>query len=175
MAVEGVEAALALATPEGWRPAANLRAGDFVVTTGGVVPVRAVFRSVLGAGMPFGLWPVAVPAGVLGNAGPVLLPADQRVAVGADGGMVLLPARALEHWRGIARVAPAGQEVLRLTFDAPQLVIAAGMLFACAGDGARGLGDALAPGLPEAREIIACRIGFDAGRGMRQAALAKRR
>lgn len=174
-AVEGVVAGLPVATPDGWRLAGTLRQGDPVVTLGGTAPLRGVFRATLGAGMARALWPLAVPQGALGNPVALLLPADQRVALGADGGMMLLPARALCHWRGIAPVRPAGQVVVALHFDAPQVVVAAGMLFGCAGDYARGAGGTLAPGLPEAREIVACRIAFDAGRALGQAARAKRR
>lgn len=163
-AVEGVAAGLPVATPDGWRLAGTLRQGDPVVTLGGTAPLRGVFRATLGAGMARALWPLVVPQGALGNPVALLLPVDQRLAVGADGGMMLLPARALHHWRGIAAVPPAGQ-----------VVVAAGMLFACAGDDARRTGGILAPGLPEAREIVARRIAFDAGRALGQAARAKRR
>lgn len=160
-----------MATAAGWRLAGALAVGEQVVTLGGLAALRAVFRVRLVAGMERGFWPLSLPAGALGNAVPLVLPPDQRVVVGADGGMMLLPARALEHWRGVARVAPDGRAVVRLCFDRPQVVVGAGLLFACGGTGA----SLLAPGLPEAREMVATRIAFDAGRGLRQAARAKRR
>lgn len=179
-AVEGVEAGLPVATARGWRAAGALRAGEAIVTLGGLAVLRGVARSCLGAGMKRAFWPLALPAGALGNAVGMILPADQRIALGMDGGVMLLPARALEHWRGAGRVAPDGRAVVRLWFDRPQVVVAAGLHFACGGTGpdsaeaGAGAGP-LSPGVPEAREIMALRIAFDAGRGLAQAALAKRR
>ena len=168
--VEGVEAGLPVATLSGWCPSGALRAGARVVTVGGHAPLRGVFRARLSAGGERGLWPLALPAGALGNPVGIVLPPDQRVAVGTDGGAVLMPARALEHWRGVARMVPDGRAVVRLCFDCPQVVVGAGVLFSC-GDGA----GIVAPGLPEAREIVARHIAFDAGRALGQAARVKRR
>lgn len=135
----GVHAATLIATDHGWVAAAELRPGDRVVTfDNGLQRLCAVGAGLLrspGSGLPHGARPLLVPAGALGNRRPLTLLPGQSVLVGSAAAealfgdpFALVPAAALEGWRGIARIdAAAPVEVRFLDFDRDEIVYAEGM------------------------------------------------
>jgi hypothetical protein len=113
----GIVAGTRIATAMGWRPVEALAAGDLVMTFDhGLRPVVAVHRSQLFAGRnacPRHMMPLAVPEGALGNASPMLLLPEQTVLVESDlaeavfgDPFAVIPAAALEGYRGIDRITP---------------------------------------------------------------------
>ncbi|GAA0293985.1 Hint domain-containing protein [Rhodovulum strictum] len=136
----GFVAGTEIATTTGWRAVEALAPGDRVLTFDhGSQPVRAVQRGFLWRGWtpcPAPLWPLLVPAGVLGNSTPLTLLAEQSVLVESDlaedlygDPFVLLPARYLEDALGIERVAPRlgmPVEVIVPLFDRPEIALANG-------------------------------------------------
>lgn len=183
---EGLLSGTPIATPQGWCCAGTLVAGDNVLTfEGGVQPLTHVPRLSLSADVPPVYWPLLVPAFAFGNRAPLLVLPDQKLLIEADRAEVLygepfalVPAVALDGWRGVARhrlVDPVS--VVQLGFDAPQIVYASrGLLMACAGDALSGFGATdpvtlgpVALGLEEARELIACIVAEEAGVDLRQA------
>jgi hypothetical protein len=162
----GVEAASLLATPSGWQAAGRLRVGDRLLTLGsGPLPITA--RVCIACTEA-----VLLPAGALGNRADMVLPADQRVAIDSDlsdDPVVMLPLRALVDWRGITLIR-SETAVLCFHLPRPEVIYAGpGLLLSCAGSE----GIAPLPDLsgPSARQLVACLIGYEAGRAMAQAAL----
>jgi len=140
----GMVAGTRVATPAGWRPVEAIVAGDRVLTCdAGMQPVIQVTRCPLWQGTepcPRHLWPLAVPAGALGNAQPLMLLPGQAVVVESDVALalygeshVLVPAAALDGFRGIERAQPqAPVEVVTLHFARAQVIYtAAGVLTHC--------------------------------------------
>ena len=187
---EGMLEGTQIATPEGWRAVERLAPGDRVLTfDGGPHAVIAVQTARVEAGRaawPRPHWPLEVPDGALGNRGvlrllpcqPVLLESDLAEDMFGDP-FALVPAAALEGWRGIARVAPRPQEtahILILPTDA--VIYAAGnALIYCPADSSAGLpgfGEDRAGYVPlslaSAREFVACLIAEDIGAALRGAA-----
>lgn len=146
----GLVAGTKVATPLGWRPVEGLVPGDRVLTFDrGMQDLRAVHRRTIltegRAGRNTAHWPLAVPQGVLGNRETMLLLPQQPVIVESDAAemiygdpFAMIPAAALEGYRGITRVEPAGQfNVISLEFAQDEVVFAnVGALFHCpvAGD-----------------------------------------
>lgn len=134
---EGFAADTLVATETGWQRAADLHPGDRIVTfDNGLQPLRRVLRGRMDAAQPF-----AVPAGALGNRRPMLLLPGQSVLIETDRAeelygdpFALIPAAALEGWKGIARLpAETEVEVVFLEFDGDEVVYAEGMaLIRCA-------------------------------------------
>ena len=134
----GFYASTPVQTAFGWTAASDLGPGDLVMTRDmGLVPVAKVHTEHRQA-----LWSVHVPAGALGNAGPVMLPPGQPLLIQTDWAMpfsgddlALGPATALEGWRGIAPHVPAeAQPVLQLTLDQPAILfIGPGLMAGCDG------------------------------------------
>jgi Hint domain len=135
---EGIASGTLIATEQGWLPIEQVRVGCNVLTfDNGAATVLAIDRRVLWRGQgicPKGMWPLAVPAGVLGNRRAMLLLPDQNVMLESDlaemlfgDPFALVPAAALEGYRGIARVCPHGAiEIVSLRFAEDQLVYANG-------------------------------------------------
>ncbi len=135
---EGIASGTLIATDKGWRPVQMLAVGDMVLTfDNGGERVLEVSRRVLWRGQgvcPRALWPLAVPAGVLGNRRAMLLLPDQNVMIESDLAEVLfgdpfalLPAAALQGYFGITRVCPHGTiEVVAIRFAEDQVVYANG-------------------------------------------------
>lgn len=114
---EGIVAGTRIATTIGWRPVESLAPGDMVMTFDhGMRPVIRIERLALWSGhspCPRHLRPLAVPVGALGNSAPMLLLPEQTVLVESDlaetvfgDPFVLIPAAALDGYRGIGQVAP---------------------------------------------------------------------
>lgn len=173
----GVFPATEVATPEGWRPAGDLAAGDAILTVGrgaqGIVEVCA--------GSPGTI--LHLPTGALGNRVAMDLPAGQGLLLEAELAedlgeepFAVIPALSLSGWRGVVQREAADKSV-RLILPQPGLIYAGpGLLLACAG---RQSLEALvrSPGLAalslaSARALVACLIAEEAGLILsRQAAL----
>lgn len=194
---DGLFATTPLATPDGWCPAGALSPGDPVLTfDGGIQPVTALYTAPFHEG-PLALWPLRVPVGALDNRDEITLLPQQKLLLECDlaedlfgDPFALIPAEALEHWRGIARFRPGpAEEIVQLRFDRPQIVYASrGVLLSCAGEGWAGeewpeenwpevnwpeadwsLSD---PGhtvctLTQARHLVACLMAEEAGAALR--------
>lgn len=140
----GIVAGTMVATESGWRPVEKVAAGDLVLTFDeGLRPVRHVRRRFCWSAeidYPESLWPLFVPAGALGNKSELYMLPNQNVMIESDAAediwgdpFAVVPAAALDGYRGIARVCPMGQlEVITLHFDLDQIVFAnVGALFFC--------------------------------------------
>lgn len=135
---EGIVAGTQIATAMGWRPVEAIAVGDMVMTFDhGLRPVVAVHRSHLYAGRnacPRHMMPIAVPEGALGNAAPMLLLPEQNVLVESDlaeavfgDPFALVPAAALEGYRGIDRITPHQRvEIVVLQFAEDEVIYANG-------------------------------------------------
>lgn len=142
----GIISGTKVATTIGWRPVEAIAAGDMVLTfDGGLQPVAEVRRRVVWGGgrEDHRHWPLHVPAGAMGNARPMLLLPDQTVLVESDAAeeltgdpFALIPARALDGFRGIAPAAPAMRlEIVQLAFETDEIVFAnVGALVYCPAD-----------------------------------------
>ncbi|MBC7146636.1 MAG: Hint domain-containing protein [Thioclava marina] len=179
---EGIVAGTQIATQMGWRPVEAIAAGDMVMTFDhGLLPVAAVKRSQLwisGRACPSQLKPLAVPVGALGNKTPMLLLPEQPVLVESDMAealfgdpFALIPAAALEGYRGIDRITPHQRvEVVVLEFEHDQVIYAngAGMVH-CASVHAGGIANLFDEEMPSyetlplemARSIVAGLIDED--------------
>lgn len=131
----GLIAGTQVETAEGWKTVERVRTGEKVHTyDGGLRPVRRIERTVFGAEVrqvfPDGL--LMVPGGALDNCDAFYLLPDQHVllesviaaeVLGAPS--TLVPAAALEGYRGIMRVMPVDLiEVITLLFDEEEVVFA---------------------------------------------------
>jgi len=138
----GMMAGTKVATAIGWRPVEAVAAGDMVLTfDGGMQPVKEVVRRQYWCtdSDPED-WPLRVPAGALGNRGDmhvlprqlILVESDTAEAVLGDP-FALIPAAALDGFRGITRVRPGEVvEAIELRFEAEEIVYAnIGALFLC--------------------------------------------
>lgn len=175
-------------TATGWVAMADLCEGDLVVTRdqglSQVISIRAETRAAL--------WDVLFPQGALGNDAKVILPPGQPVLVETafalpftGDAMALLPAAALEGWRGIAAHVPASAApILQMRLSRPGLIQAGpGLFVAVKGTQTREV-DLIRllfaaperPVLPlaAARHLVAAMVAEDTGHGLRtggQAAL----
>ena len=135
---EGIAAGTLVATEQGWIPVEHLRPGMQALTfDNGAATVLDVKRQTLWRGTgpcPRGMWPLAVPALVLGNRRVMLLLPDQNVMLESDlaemlfgDPFALVPAAALDGYRGIARVCPhSAIDVVSVRFAEDQLIYANG-------------------------------------------------
>jgi hypothetical protein len=141
--LRGHLACTALATPSGWTPVLDLRAGDRVLTfEDGPRQICRLVQTLPSPALPPPCWPLHVPAWALDNRSDLRLLPDQPVLLETDlaeqlygDPFALVPAEALEGWRGISRCAPLGGEVVvEIWFERPQVVYASrGVLLACPG------------------------------------------
>ncbi len=140
----GLVAGTKVATPIGWRVIEGIVTGDRVLTfDGGMQRVVAVRRQVIysdHSDRDPETWPLHVPAGMLGNRADMTLMCEQAVLVESDAAeeifgdpFAMIPALALEGYRGITRVAPPARlEVITLVFEQDEVVFAnIGALFFC--------------------------------------------
>lgn len=135
---EGITSGTLVATEQGWLPIEQVRLGCEVLTfDNGAATVLNIERRILWPGQgacPKGMWPLAVPAGVLGNRRAMLLLPDQNVMLESDlaemlfgDPFALVPAAALEGYRDITRICPhSAIEIVSLRFAEDQLVYANG-------------------------------------------------
>lgn len=140
----GLVAGTLVETDAGWRAVELLRVGDNVQTfDGGLRQVRRVERAYYGETHGgYALDGVLyVPGGTIGNCDEMVLMPHQQVMVmsrvteeflGVP--MVLLPASALDGYRGISRMAVDGLvEAITLGFDDEEIVYAnSGVMLQCA-------------------------------------------
>jgi hypothetical protein len=134
----GLYASTTVQTAFGWRFAGDIAVGDLVMTRdAGLVPVLQVATEFRPA-----LWSVLLPEAALGNAQHVILPPGQPVLIRSRFAMpfsgddlALLPATALEGWRGITPHVPARIEpILQFRLDRPGLISAGpGLHLGCDG------------------------------------------
>ena len=179
---EGILAVTQIATPQGWRPAGSLLPGMLVLTfDNGPQPVSSVALVPLGAG-PSSLWPLLVPAWSLDNREDVILLPEQKILIEADiaedlygDPFALIPAQALEGWRGITRLRPPEQAgVVQFGFDVPQIVYASrGLLLSCPGDPMTDVAWPEALHTPysaaQAQHLVACLMAEETGAALREA------
>lgn len=135
---EGIVSGNLIATESGWVCVEAISAGDKVLTfDNGVDRVLDVSRKELWNGRgacPRVMWPLAVPAGALGNCRAMLVLPYQNVMLESDMAeelfgdpFALVPASALEGYRGITRVCPAGKiEIISMRFAEDQVVYSNG-------------------------------------------------
>ena len=114
----GLYAATPVLTAFGWRCMADLAPGDLVLTgDSGLAAVRLIRPDLRAA-----LWSVLVPPGALGNETAILLPPGQPVLIESrfalpfcGEAVALVPATALEGWRGIIpHVPPQPEPILHI-------------------------------------------------------------
>lgn len=132
----GIIAGTRVATAMGWRDIAALQEGDEVLTfDAGLQPLKAVKSRPLWSGdgpCPRQFWPLAVPAGAIENAKPMMVTRQQGVMLESDVAetvfgdpFALIPAQALEGVHGIEPVYPTDRiEVITLHFDTDQVIFA---------------------------------------------------
>lgn len=140
----GLIAGTLVETAAGWRRVELLRVGDRMHTyDGGLRQLRRVERTYYGAEHGgYGLEGVLhVPGGALDNCEDVFVMPDQMLMIESQVAAellgtvpVLMPASALEGYRGIARQQPRGLiEAIMLGFDDEEVVFAnSGLLAHCA-------------------------------------------
>lgn len=135
-AASGLVAGTRVATRMGWRPVEAIAVGDEVLTFDhGLQTVIEVRREAVWTGTtacPQHLWPLVVPANALGNLKETSLLPEQHVLVESDAAddflgdpFAMLPAAALEGFRGIRREEPADMiEVVTIHFRRDEVVFA---------------------------------------------------
>lgn len=138
----GMVAGTKVATASGWARIETINAGMQVLTfDGGLQTVVSVTRHVLMADtVDIASWPMAVPAGALGNREAMTILPHQPVMIESDlaeemtgDPFALIPATALDGLRGITPTRPdAWIEVIQLHFARDEIVFAnIGALFLC--------------------------------------------
>ncbi|NEX47587.1 Hint domain-containing protein [Pseudotabrizicola algicola] len=179
---EGIIATTPIATPSGWCPAGELHSGAEVMTfDGGNQTVTRALTLPLEEPPPE-FWPLRVPAWAMDNREDVLLLPEQKVLIEADCAedlfgdpFALVPARALEGWRGIERSRPPQLLAsVQLRFARHQLVYASrGILLSCAGDPFAEAEwhprDFSVCSLAQARHLVTCLMAEEAGAALRLA------
>lgn len=115
----------------GWHPVGDLRPGDRAMTLDhGLQEVQAVERLSLWTGpgdCPETLWPLFLPAGLIGNSRELMVLPDQAVRLPFGDPKVLVPALALAGLAGVERTPPFTTiEVVRPMFERDQLVLTDG-------------------------------------------------
>ena len=187
---EGILSGTLIAAEAGWCAVETLCPGDLVLTfDGGPVPIVEIHHaqaSVPQGDWPMMHWPMQVPKGVLGNRSALRVLPGQLVMLESDlaetmfgDPFALVPARALEPWRGIAPCPPRTTEAaFGLVFETEQLVYAnSGVLLHCPGVAG---GNFMQPGvdagryaplsLASARELVAAIMAEDVGAALNWAA-----
>lgn len=138
----GIVAGSRIATSVGWQAVEVLRPGARVVTFGGGLrPVLWLEPCELWSSpRDTATWPLAVPAGALGNGAPMVLLPTQSVVIEvpwaeAELGtpFVLMPCAALDGHAGIGRRRPTGPvSLVRLGFEREEVVFSNnGAMFRC--------------------------------------------
>lgn len=187
---EGILAGSLVATADGWCPVESLEPGDDVLTfDAGPRLLQAVYRahaSVAPKDWPAVHWPLLVPEGALGNLNALRVLPGQLILLESDlaermfgDPFALVPARALELWRGVLPCPPRpNEQAFVLGFADEQLVyVNRGTLLHCAGLEPDTLvhsvtqSAAYAPlSLASARELIAAMMAEDIGAALSGAA-----
>ena len=177
---EGIFATTLIATPQGWRLASDLRAGAHVLTfDSGSQPVSYV-QALDIDDPPCGFLPVLVPAWAMDNREDLMLLPEQKVLIEADlaeelygDPFALIPARALEGWRGIGRCRPPQMAVgVQLRFARHQVIYASrGVLLSCGGEPLAESNRCVAAyssyPLAQAQHLMACLMAEETGAALR--------
>ncbi len=177
----GLYASTPVLTPTGWVVMGDLNPGDLIVTRDyGLSPIVATRPELRAA-----LWGVLFPEGALDNDEAVILPPGQPVLVETPFAMpftgepqALVPAVALEGWRGIVPHVPASPEaIVQMRLQRPGLVHAGpGLIVGVEGietgeiDLIRMLltaPDRAVLPLAAARHLVAALMAQEAGHGLR--------
>jgi len=134
----GLYASTPVQTAFGWSRIADLQVGDLVMTRDdGLMPLDSITTEFRKA-----LWSVRLPARADGNQTDMMLPPGQSVLICSNYAMpfsgddlALVPATALEGWRGIAAHVPALSEpILQPRLSRPGILFAGpGLLVGCPG------------------------------------------
>ena len=134
----GLYASTRVQTAFGWQTVAELQPGDLVMTKDdGLTALSAIHTEFRRA-----LWSVRLPAGAVGNLVDMMLPPGQSVLIQTGYAMpfsgddlALVPATAMEGWRGIAPHVPAKSEpILQLRLSRPGvLFVGPGLMVGCEG------------------------------------------
>ncbi len=140
----GIAAGTKVATPQGWRVVEGIAPGDQVLTfDGGMQTVIGVDREIVGgtgSKIEPSKSPLVVPASALGNSLELTLMPHQAVLIESDiaeavfgDPFAMVPAEALEGYRGIERAEPIERlEIVSLRFARDEVVFAnVGALFLC--------------------------------------------
>jgi hypothetical protein len=132
--VSGLVAGTKVATQIGWRDVAGVAVGDKVLTfDGGMRTVASIDRQIIatmGEYTHCNAWPLLVPTEALGNRDPMIILPQQSIMIESDVAeevfddpFAMIPALALEGFRGIKRVPPATQiEIVTLVFAQDEVV-----------------------------------------------------
>ena len=135
---DGLIAGTLVATELGWQRVEDLHTGDRVVTfDNGMQRLKSVRISTLWTSehsAPRKTWPLEVPKGVLGNRTTMQILPEQTLLIESDVAeqmfgdpFTMVPAGALDGYKGIARVPPKREMiVVALEFDREEVVYANG-------------------------------------------------
>ncbi len=146
----GIVAGTLVATSMGWRPVEALMLGDEVMTfDGGMQRITGLSRARLWNGeaeCPRAMWPIRVPAGLVGNRRDLVLMPEETVVIESDAAedmyddpFALIPAMALIDMPGVERVCPATEiEVISISFDEDQVIFVEGSALIFCPTGAAG-------------------------------------
>lgn len=140
---DGIFATTLIATPDGWCQAGSLRPGAHLLTFDGGAQRITGWQIVPFSQTPTSFWPLLIPSWAMDNRDEIILLPEQKVLIEADiaedlygDPFALIPARALEGWRGIQRCRPPeAAAAVQLRFSQHQVIYASrGLLLSCAGD-----------------------------------------
>jgi len=147
----GIVAGTLVATSMGWRPVEALTVGDEVMTfDGGLQRVTGMSRARLWNGeagaCPRAMWPIRVPAGLMGNRRDLVLMPEETVVIESDAAediyndpFALMPALALTEMPGVERVCPQNEvEVVSISFEEDQVIFVEGSALIFCPTGAAG-------------------------------------
>ncbi|WP_175570508.1 Hint domain-containing protein [Vannielia litorea] len=146
----GIVAGTLVATSMGWRPVEALMVGDEVMTfDGGMQRITGMSRARLWTGeaeCPRPMWPIRVPAGVMGNRRDLALMPEETVVIESDAAedmfddpFALIPALALIDMPGVERIRPAREvEVVSISFAEDQVIFVEGSALIFCPTGAAG-------------------------------------
>ncbi|MBY6050033.1 Hint domain-containing protein [Vannielia litorea] len=195
----GIVAGTLVATSMGWRPVEALMLGDEVMTfDGGMQRITGLSRARLWNGeaeCPRAMWPIRVPAGLVGNRRDLVLMPEETVVIESDAAedmyddpFALIPAMALIDMPGVERVCPATEiEVVSISFDEDQVIFVEGSALIFCPTGAAGEPIGMAAllseefngtassayqvlSLDDARLLASCMVAEQAARGVPAAA-----
>ncbi|MDO8885278.1 Hint domain-containing protein [Pseudotabrizicola sp.] len=179
---EGVFATTLIATPGGWRLAGDLRPGTQVLTFDAGTQCVTQVHSLPCDEAPADFWPLRVPCWAMDNRDEVILLPEQKVLIEADVAedlygdpFALIPARALEGWRGIERCRPLEVAIaVQLSFARHQVIYASrGVLLSCGADPFADSDWRAVPyssySLAQAQHLIACLMAEETGAALRSA------
>ncbi|QDC08399.1 hypothetical protein FHY55_03685 [Oceanicola sp. D3] len=198
----GIVAGTLVSTAMGWRPVEALMVGDEVMTfDGGLQRITGLSRASLWTGQaecPRAMWPIRVPAGLMGNRRELVLMPEETVVIESDTAedmyddpFALMPALALIEMPGVERVCPNTEiEVVSISFAEDQVIYVEGSALIFCPTGAAGEPIGMAAilseefngtassayqvlSLDDARLLASCIVAEQAARGVPTAAPAR--